>query len=272
MEPKEWAPEELDMMGKGTLAHSVFEHLFAPGKKVPTGREIREQLPSLLHNAISDLMPFMLSPEWRVSQPNSQFNRLRNQYLECLRYLKLAQNYLPGGYDLLFSSDPEKKEERQAQEADFGDAWKSMNGTKEWFESRKYGVSGGSRKELYIEAREYSEICKNAGLKHLHLSPIEALKSILKAASFQPPYLKCFVNFTGRHPKVMEKMSELTPSTLNAVSLPVFGNTGSNNEDQFQFLMPLFPIIETQKLAETLCKIITELYETVILPAFNSES
>jgi hypothetical protein len=68
MEPKEWAPEELDMMGKGTLAHSVFEHLFAPGKKVPTGGEIREQLPSLLLNAISDLMPFMLSPEWRVER------------------------------------------------------------------------------------------------------------------------------------------------------------------------------------------------------------
>lgn len=66
MEPKEWAPEELDMMGKGTLAHSVFEHLFAPGRKVPAGSVIRKQIPGLLHNAISNLMPFMLSEEWRV--------------------------------------------------------------------------------------------------------------------------------------------------------------------------------------------------------------
>ena len=66
MEPKEWAPEELDMMGKGTLAHSVFEHLFAPGKKVPSASEIKKLVPSLLHDAISNLMPFMLAPEWRV--------------------------------------------------------------------------------------------------------------------------------------------------------------------------------------------------------------
>ncbi|MFZ4857860.1 MAG: PD-(D/E)XK nuclease family protein [Desulfuromonadaceae bacterium] len=66
MEPKEWAPEELDMMGKGTLAHSVFEHLFAPGKKIPSANEIKKQVPSLLHDAISNLMPFMLAPEWRI--------------------------------------------------------------------------------------------------------------------------------------------------------------------------------------------------------------
>lgn len=68
MEPKEWVPEELDMMGKGTLAHSVFEHLFAPGVKHPTGSEIRKQVPVLLNEAIGALMPFMLSPEWRVER------------------------------------------------------------------------------------------------------------------------------------------------------------------------------------------------------------
>jgi RecB family exonuclease len=68
MEPKEWAPEELDMMGKGSLAHLVFEHLFAPGVKTPTDSEIRNRVPELLHNAISELMPFMLSPEWRVER------------------------------------------------------------------------------------------------------------------------------------------------------------------------------------------------------------
>lgn len=68
MEPKEWAPEDLDMMGKGTLAHSVFEHLFAPGKKIPTGNAIKEQIPSLLNNAITEIAPYMLSPEWRVER------------------------------------------------------------------------------------------------------------------------------------------------------------------------------------------------------------
>lgn len=68
MEPKEWTPEELDMMGKGTLAHSVFEHLFALGKKVPTGSEIINKVPVLLQDAIGVLMPFMLSPEWRVER------------------------------------------------------------------------------------------------------------------------------------------------------------------------------------------------------------
>ena len=68
MEPKEWAPEELDMMGKGTLAHSVFEHLFAPDKKIPTASMIKNQIPELLNMAITNLMPFMLSPEWRVER------------------------------------------------------------------------------------------------------------------------------------------------------------------------------------------------------------
>lgn len=68
MEPKEWVPEELDMMGKGTLAHAVFEHLFASGRKIPIGGEIRNEVPVLLHKVITELMPFMLSPEWRVER------------------------------------------------------------------------------------------------------------------------------------------------------------------------------------------------------------
>ena len=68
MEPKEWVPEDLDMMGKGTLAHSVFEHLFAPDKSIPTGVAIKQQIPTLLNNAITELAPYMLSPEWRVER------------------------------------------------------------------------------------------------------------------------------------------------------------------------------------------------------------
>lgn len=78
MEPKEWAPEELDTMGKGTLAHGVFEQLFAPGLKIPDSEEIRSRVPLVLQVAVEEVAPFMLLPEWRV-----ELRHLEREILEA---------------------------------------------------------------------------------------------------------------------------------------------------------------------------------------------
>ncbi len=70
LEPRQWAPEALDAMVKGTLAHRVFEDLFKPAAAIPSAKEIEEQVPALLHQAIREIAPFLLMPEWRVERAN----------------------------------------------------------------------------------------------------------------------------------------------------------------------------------------------------------
>ena len=70
LEPRQWAPEALDAMVKGTLAHRVFEDLFKPAAAIPLAKEIEEQVPALLHQAIREIAPFLLMSEWRVERAN----------------------------------------------------------------------------------------------------------------------------------------------------------------------------------------------------------
>jgi hypothetical protein len=53
----------------------------------------------------------------------------RIQFLNCMRYLKLAFLTPTGKFDLLFSSDPAQTENRKLQEEAFGEAWKTIDGT-----------------------------------------------------------------------------------------------------------------------------------------------
>mgnify|MGYP001241970934 CR=1 FL=1 len=76
LEPREWAPEELDVASKGTLAHAVFEWLFPVGTELPTEAEIRKRVPGLLNQAIMTIKPFLLGPEWQVER-----NHLENETL-----------------------------------------------------------------------------------------------------------------------------------------------------------------------------------------------
>ncbi|GAB4370635.1 MAG: PD-(D/E)XK nuclease family protein [Deltaproteobacteria bacterium] len=68
--PRAWAPEALDPATKGTLAHTVFERLFAPGKGLPSEATIRSRVPKLLDEAIRRSAPFLLSTEWFVERRN----------------------------------------------------------------------------------------------------------------------------------------------------------------------------------------------------------
>ena len=66
MEPREWVPDTLDVMTKGTLAHNVFECLFAPGRPLPEKAEISERLTTALITAIKKTFPLLECDEWRV--------------------------------------------------------------------------------------------------------------------------------------------------------------------------------------------------------------
>lgn len=69
-EPLSWAPETLDPALKGTLAHHVFEKLFAAGAPLPAAAEIRSSAERLLNEAIREEAPFLTGTEWYVERRN----------------------------------------------------------------------------------------------------------------------------------------------------------------------------------------------------------
>ena len=68
LEPRAWAPEELDVMMQGTLAHHVFERLFNAKEPVPAGNTLEPRIRPLLEAGIRAHAPFLASPEWRVER------------------------------------------------------------------------------------------------------------------------------------------------------------------------------------------------------------
>lgn len=68
VEPREWHPETLDIMSKGTLAHHVFEHLFKRGVPIPASQFIEQNVPLLLEEGIHAMMPFLKRDEWKVER------------------------------------------------------------------------------------------------------------------------------------------------------------------------------------------------------------
>jgi len=74
---RDWAPEALDVMTKGTLAHAVFENLFAPGRPLPHLSSIDAAVPSLLAQAIRSHCPFLQRSEWMTERQQLQQEILR---------------------------------------------------------------------------------------------------------------------------------------------------------------------------------------------------
>ncbi len=68
VEEREWQPETLDVMSKGTLAHHVFEHLFERNKPLPSTALIEQKVPLLLDEGIQKIMPFLKRDEWKVER------------------------------------------------------------------------------------------------------------------------------------------------------------------------------------------------------------
>jgi len=68
LEPRAWAPEELDVMLQGTLAHQVFERLFNGKDPIPAANTIEPRARPLLEAGIREHTPFLDAPEWRVER------------------------------------------------------------------------------------------------------------------------------------------------------------------------------------------------------------
>lgn len=202
-----------------------------------------------------------------LSPSHPQHTR-RLQFLDCLRYLKLAFLNPSGEFDLLFSKDPEFIEQKRMQESSFGDAWKSIDGTVSWFEPLNFKPDYGSRKELYLISRENAQVSTEQGLKHMHISPVDG-SGMPTEASFQPPCLRLIVHLNKNCAEVVEHMIKLTPARLKSLDLPVEVNTNNATSGPVQFWLPLIPIITSDSLSDSLRDAVTELYTKVILPAFK---
>jgi hypothetical protein len=65
-EPKEWQPDELNVMLKGSIAHDVFELLFPKEQPVPSPDDIQQRLPGIYKSVLRSRAPFLRSAAWHV--------------------------------------------------------------------------------------------------------------------------------------------------------------------------------------------------------------
>jgi RecB family exonuclease len=68
--PADWAPEAVDPMLQGTLAHDVFERLFDGNAPIPPPNEAEARAATLLHQASARKAPFLESAEWHLEAKN----------------------------------------------------------------------------------------------------------------------------------------------------------------------------------------------------------
>jgi hypothetical protein len=102
--PREWLPDALDPMTAGTLAHRVFEKLFAAGLSLIDVEAIRETGPKLLRQFTLQLAPFLRSPDWRVerlkleSEIIAAAERWRNLLASWRAEIIATEQWLRGDY------------------------------------------------------------------------------------------------------------------------------------------------------------------------------
>lgn len=67
-EPLEWAPEGVNPALLGTVAHEVFEGLFAPGVTLPTREELPGRVEAALDDVLKRIAPFLRASQWTVER------------------------------------------------------------------------------------------------------------------------------------------------------------------------------------------------------------
>ncbi len=67
-EPLEWAPEGSNPALLGTIAHEVFEGLFAPGVTLPTREELPGRVEAALDDVLKRIAPFLRASQWTVER------------------------------------------------------------------------------------------------------------------------------------------------------------------------------------------------------------
>jgi ATP-dependent helicase/nuclease subunit B len=69
-EPLAWAPESANPLVLGSVAHEIFEDLFAPEVPLPTREEIPARVEAQLDEVLKRLAPFLRSSQWSVERRN----------------------------------------------------------------------------------------------------------------------------------------------------------------------------------------------------------
>ena len=69
-EPLTWAPESSNPLVLGSIAHEVFEGLFAPECPLPAREEIPTRVEVLCDEALRRLAPFLRGSQWSVERRN----------------------------------------------------------------------------------------------------------------------------------------------------------------------------------------------------------
>jgi hypothetical protein len=72
-----WAPEALDIMLAGTLAHHVLEHVFAPDAALPDPDDLHGLTETHLAQGIARHAPFLAAPEWQLERETLRREALR---------------------------------------------------------------------------------------------------------------------------------------------------------------------------------------------------
>lgn len=139
---RDWAPETLDVMTRGTLAHAVFEHLFTSGQSVPGPEKIEADVPDLLTRAIQSTCPFLQRDEWMVEreQLNQEILKAALRWAEILKEIKskvlateiglhgwLDDVPIHGNADLLLALPGKRLYVADYKKSGSGSRWKRMN-------------------------------------------------------------------------------------------------------------------------------------------------
>jgi len=87
----EWGAEELDAMTIGSIAHEIFEQLFARKKPLPQRGRIKGKIEILFHQVINKDYPFLVRNEWQVEckQMKRQFTEAAISWLNFIKKNKL---------------------------------------------------------------------------------------------------------------------------------------------------------------------------------------
>ena len=72
-----WAPEALDIMLAGTLAHHVLEHVFAPDAALPDPADLPRLTETHLAQGIARHAPFLATAEWQLERETLRREALR---------------------------------------------------------------------------------------------------------------------------------------------------------------------------------------------------
>ena len=103
-DPKIWIPDDFDVLKAGTLAHRVFEDLFAPDQALPAEAHIKLAVPRLLRERILQIAPFLRSPDWRVERIKFEAEVMRaavhwrKLLISCQAQIVAAEQWLRGNH------------------------------------------------------------------------------------------------------------------------------------------------------------------------------